>query len=297
MKRNLWLVLVVGMYAQLGAQTHTEKINKEFAFEKRGSHNALMIANINGNIKVEAYPGDKIQVEITKRIQGKTNERLEKGKTEIQLGVIDLADTIILYVSSPCNHFEKSNAREGRTQRSTTWRYSWEQHGRSCHESYDYAMDFLVKVPSSLNVLLSTINEGDIVVENVKGVVTAHNINGSIRLYNLMREAEASTINGDVDVEYAQNPQSDCRFYSLNGDINALFQKGLTASMSFESFNGSLYTNIDKLEHLPTQVEKKNNDKGIKYKVNNNRYKIGAGGAFLDFETFNGNVYVKEKTN
>jgi hypothetical protein len=89
MKRNLWLVLVLGMYAQLGAQTHTEKINKEFEFEKRGSHNALMIANINGNIKVEAYPGDKIQVEITKRIQGKTNERLEKGKTEIQLGVID----------------------------------------------------------------------------------------------------------------------------------------------------------------------------------------------------------------
>jgi DUF4097 and DUF4098 domain-containing protein YvlB len=297
MKRNLWLVLVLGMYAQLGAQTHTEKINKEFEFEKRGSHNALMIANINGNIKVEAYAGDKIQLEITKRIQGKTNERLEKGKTEIQLGMIDLADTIILYVSSPCNHFEKSSARAGRSPGSTKWRYSWEQHGRSCHESYDYAMDFVVKVPSSLNVLLSTINEGDIVVENVKGVVTAHNINGSIRLHNLMREAEASTINGDVDVEYAQNPQSDCRFYSLNGDINALFQKGLTASMSFESFNGSLYTNIDKLEHLPTQVEKKNNDKGVKYKVNNNRYRIGAGGAFLDFETFNGNVYVKEKTN
>ena len=36
----------------------------------------------------------------------------------------------------------------------------------------------------------------------------------------------------------------------------------------------------------------------VKYKVNGNRFKIGSGGAtFLDFETFNGNVYLKEKTN
>ena len=92
-----------------------------------------------------------------------------------------------------------------------------------------------------------------------------------------------------------RNPQKDCRFYSLNGDINAWFQKGLSASMSFESFNGSFYTNIDNLEALPVQVEKKNVDEGVKYKVNGNRYKIGSGGAYLDFETFNGNVYLKER--
>ncbi|HEY5919327.1 MAG TPA: hypothetical protein VIU13_18035, partial [Chryseolinea sp.] len=108
----------------------------------------------------------------------------------------------------------------------------------------------------------------------------------------------ASTINGDVDVEYVTNPTKDCRFYSLNGDINAWFQRGLAANMSFESFNGSFYTNIEKLENMPAQVEKKDSEKGIKYKINGNRYKIGSGGnTFLDFETFNGDVYLKEKTN
>jgi hypothetical protein len=67
--------------------------------------------------------------------------------------------------------------------------------------------------------------------------------------------------------------------------------------MGFESFNGSLYTNIDGLEPLPVQVEKKQQNASIKYKVNDGRFKIGSGGAFLDFETFNGNVYVKEKVN
>jgi DUF4097 and DUF4098 domain-containing protein YvlB len=57
-----------------------------------------------------------------------------------------------------------------------------------------------------LIVMVSTINDGEISVENVKGVVQASNINGGIKLKNLMREAEASTINGDVDIEYAKNP-------------------------------------------------------------------------------------------
>ena len=158
-------------------------------------------------------------------------------------------------------------------------------------------MDFKVKIPASVNLLVSTINNGDILIENVKSPVKANNINGSIRLQNLMREADATTINGDVDVEYVQNPQRNCRFYTLNGDINALFQKGLGASIGFQSFNGSLYTNIDRVELLPVVVEKEQDDKGTKYKVNDNQFKIGSGGAYLDFETFNGNVYVKEKLN
>jgi DUF4097 and DUF4098 domain-containing protein YvlB len=110
-----------------------------------------------------------------------------------------------------------------------------------------------------------------------------------------MREADASTINGDVDIEYAKNPVKDCKFYSLNGDINAYFQKGLAANFSFESFNGDFYTDIEPLESLPVQVEQTKNGENVKYKVNGNRYKIRTGGPLLDFETFNGDVYLKER--
>jgi DUF4097 and DUF4098 domain-containing protein YvlB len=297
MIQRILLAIVVGM-SSASAQTHTEKIQRDFTFEKKSDANAFMIANINGDIRVEAYEGEKIQVEVTKTINGKTQERLELGKKELALGVVDLADTIILYVDNECNRFERSTPKSRHSHMGTNWGYAWNNEGRSCHETYYYSLDFVVKIPASVNVLVSTINDGNVVVENVKGVVKANNINGSIKLQNLMREAEAHTINGDVDIVYSQNPERDCRFYTLNGDINALFQKGLGASMSFESFNGSLYTNIDRLEHLPVAVEKKQHDRGVKYKVNNNRFKIGSGGeALLDFETFNGNVYLKEKLN
>ncbi len=83
----------------------------------------------------------------------------------------------------------------------------------------------------------------------------------------------------------------------MNGDINALFVKGLAANVSFKSFNGDLYTNVQNLEGLPAIIEKKQDKEGMNLKIGGNRFKVGNGGALLDFETFNGDVIVKEKNN
>jgi len=288
------ITLLIVIYTSVTyAQTHTEKIVREITIEKISDANALLIANINGDVKVQGYDGDKIIVEVNKWVGGKTVARLEKGKAELQLGVINRADSIILYVVNGCNTF-------GRGQRygdgwNKGWGYNWNCNDGHCETEYDFKMDFTVKVPNRIHVVASTINEGEIDVQNVSGSIRANNINGGIRLANLEREAVASTINGDVDVDYTSNPSKDCRFYSLNGDINAFFQKGLAANLSFESFNGEFFTNINGIDQLPAIIEKSEKGDGIRYKVNGNLYKIGKGGPLLDFETFNGNVYQKEK--
>ncbi len=281
------------------SQQFSEKINKEYTFEKKSADNAIIVANINGDVKVSGYDGDKVIVEVNRQIFGKTEARLEKGKQELQLGVLDRADTLIFYVMQGCNQFGQNlNGNKRNGWYNNGWGYNWDCKGRDCQPQYDYKMDFTIKVPAGIHVAVSTVNDGDILVENVKGSVDADNINGSIKLTNLVREAAASTINGDVDIEYTANPSKDCRFYTLNGDINATFQRGLAASLSFESFNGSFYTNIDNMTKLPAQVVKSTKGEGIKYKVTGNRYQIGKGGAaYLDFETFNGDVYLKEKVN
>jgi hypothetical protein len=289
--------LFFGLLASFAAagQTFTENISKEFSFEKKSPANALVIANMNGSVEVRAYEGPSIVIEVRKSVNAKTEARLAAGKSEVQLGVIDRADTIILYVADGCHEFSKN--RRGRNNSNWGeggWNY---QSDHECNLLYDYKMDFTVKVPASLNLVVSTINEGNIVVENVTGVVRARNINGSIKLTRLQSEVEANTINGDVDIEYARNPGKECRFYSLNGDINASFQPGLSANLSFDSFNGDFYTNLTRLETLPVQVQKADRGDGIKYKISGNQYKVGSGGPLLDFETFNGNVYLKEKTN
>jgi hypothetical protein len=296
--KSIVLVVLMLVASLAIAQTHSEKIVKEFAFEKKSEQNTLIIANINGDVKVEGYDGDKILLELTKTISAKTEARLEKGKQQLRLGVIDRADTIMFYTDDGCNSFGRRTDRNGKQGSwEEDWGYNWNCNNNNCRQEYDFKMNFTLKVPKNVNVILSTVNDGNVVVEKVSGSVKANNVNGSIKLTNLMRAANASTINGDVDIDYSANPQGDCRFYSLNGDINAFFQKGLTASLSFESFNGDFYTNIDKIVSLPSKIEKSAAGEGIKYKVDGNRYQVGSGtaGVFLDFETFNGNVYLKEK--
>jgi hypothetical protein len=296
--KKLLLILCAIAPGGLLAQSFSEKINKEFQFEKKTAASTLMILNINGFVRVESYAGDKVVVEVNKQIYAKTPERLEHGKSEIQLGVIDRADTIILYVEGICDNFGKVRGKNYRNNRYGGWGYSWRNNCQGCDNDrlYDWDMDFTIKVPAGINVLASTVNNGDVEVKNASAYSLAENVNGSIRMENISGSGTyASTINGDVDVDYSKNPNGECRYYSLNGDVNVLFQKGLAANVGFESFNGDLYTNFSNLESLPSVMERTDKGKGVNFKLGASRFKIGSGGVFLDFETFNGNAYIKEK--
>jgi hypothetical protein len=291
MKKSLLILLCLPLAGW--AQTYTDKITKELKFEKAGSSNTLVLANINGSMSVQGYDGDKILIEAERTIKAKTEARLEQGKKEMQLQQIDRLDTLIVYVGGGCNHFGyRTNKRQH-----NGWGYHGDCNNGDCNPPYDYIFNFTVKVPNGINVEVSTVNEGNVTIENVKGKVKAENINGAIRLTALAGQTYASTINGDVDVEYSRNPDQDSRYYTLNGDINALFVKGLAANMAFKSFNGDLYTNVQHLEGLPATIERKQDKEGMNLKVSGNRFKVGNGGATLDFETFNGDVIVKEKNN
>jgi len=291
MKKIIMILLCLPLLSD--AQSFTDKVTLELKFEKASSSNTLVLANINGSMKVQGYDGDKILIEAERTIKAKTDARLEQGKKEMQLQQIDRVDTLIVYVGGGCNHFGYRTNR----RRNNGWSYHWDCNDGNCNPPYDYTFNFTVKVPNGINVEVSTVNEGSVTVESVKGKVKAENVNGAIRLTALAGQTYASTINGDVDVDYSLNPNQDSRYYSLNGDINALFVKGLAANVNFKSFNGALYTNVQKLEGLPAMIEKKQEEKGTSLKIGRNRFKIGSGGALLDFETFNGDVIVKEKSN
>ena len=146
----------------------------------------------------------------------------------------------------------------------------------------------------NVHVMASTINNGDVFISNTRGEVVAKNINGHIKIKQITGKTNANTINGNVDIDYMKNPGGDSRYYTLNGDIHVNFPTTVSATMSFKSFNGDLYTNIDPLETLPAIVNKTETSKGIKFKVESDRFKIRSGGPLLDVETFNGDAYIKE---
>lgn len=291
-------LFLIGMVAAVGAfgQSSEEKITRELAFENTAGLNTLMVLNINGSVTIEGYSGDKILVEVKKTIRAKSEARLTEGKEEIQLAVMDRADTLILYVSGTCAPFGRQSRKDWH-RKFGGWGYQWNGNGnKECEDRYDYRMDFVVKVPVGSQVVASTVNLGDVDVAGVNGAVLADNVNGSIGLSRISGATQASTINGSVNLDFSGNPPGDSRFYSLNGDITANFRKGLAAQLAFKSFNGELYSSVDEITALPVQLETTDRGgEGTRYRVSGNRYKIRQGGPLLDFETFNGDVILREK--
>ena len=120
---------------------------------------------------MEAHSGSEIILEARKQISGKTPERVSLGMEEMNLSVIDRFDTIIVHLSGPCAWFSRYDGNgQGR------YGYRWQD----CTLKYDCKMDITVKVPANTNLLLSTINDGDIEVEGVRGSLNVNNINGAI---------------------------------------------------------------------------------------------------------------------
>src|SRR5689334_13956806 len=128
--RSTSIIILVLLTNVLWAQSFSEKITKELAFEKKTpGGNTLIVSNINGSIKVTGYEGDKILVEVSKEIRAKTDERLEKGK-KVQLGVVDLADSLILFVDGLCEKFERNSGQRYHDGRS--WGYHSPDDCRGC---------------------------------------------------------------------------------------------------------------------------------------------------------------------
>src|SRR6478609_10385392 len=113
----------------LQAQSFTDTISKTMSFEKKDLNNAVVIANINGNVTVTGYEGDQVIVEVTRTITAKTQERLERGKNELHLGTMDRADTLLFFVEGGCNEFgkkERNRNNNGRnTNRGSSYGYNW----------------------------------------------------------------------------------------------------------------------------------------------------------------------------
>jgi hypothetical protein len=288
--RIIAIVILTAVVCIAFGQTKSEKFLRAFSFDVPGKHNLLQVQNLNGNVSVQGYDGEQVVVEVERIVSAKTADGFEKGWRDVQLGVIDDGDTIVLYVKGICLQFNKNKWRDDRT-------FQWGYDGTNCTdaENFDYRFNFTIKVPRAVNISVGTVNDGKVTVTSMASSVKANNVNGDIEVSSMTCPVKAVTVNGDVDVDYLSNPISDASFYTLNGNINAIFKTSLSSRIKFKSQNGSFFTNVSSLEELPPTAERIAEEKGVKYRIEDNYYKAGEGGALLRFETFNGNVYVKEQ--
>lgn len=286
--KNLIVALIMGMgiicsVPRANAKDFKEHMSKEFSAEGNASRTCLFIYNISGFIKVEGYAGNKVLLEMDKTISADDDKQLELGKKEFKLGFSQQQDTVMAYIAEPFDSRPRKN---------------W-QHNDSRDIDYHYNVNFTVKVPYGTNLHISTVNDGVITVDNVSGTLDVNNVNGGITIHNAKSTTRAHTVNGDVTVGYLSNPTEASSYHTINGTIRVSYQPGLSADCTFKSMNGDFFTDFTETQQLPARVNKVENKKGkaAVYKIDKTTtVRFGKGGRTFNFETLNGNVYIKKQS-
>lgn len=265
-------------------QVFKEHISKEFEVPVSSGSNVLAIYNIHGFINVQGYDGNKVILEIDKTLSADDKPVLEAARQEFKINMEQKGDSVLAYITEPFDT-RPNRGNQNRENKSKV--------------KYDFRLEFTVRVPRGMNLKVSTVNGGDITVEDVFGSLQVSNVNGAIKLANAKGTSMVKTVNGKIEANYLTVPPGESQFKTLNGDVNITYPKELSADCYFKSFNGEFFTDFPGIESLPVRVVKNQDTSSGKtvYKLNTETsIRIGKGGKVFRFETFNGNIYLKKQS-
>ena len=160
-------------------------------------------------------------------------------------------------------------------------------------------VDLDIQVPVNCSMKLSTVNEGDIDVSNVRGELDINNTNGSVTLKDIAGSVVAHALNGNILVTMnSVNADKPMSFSSLNGEIDVTFPSTIKASLQIDDEQGEVYSDFDmQLDKSKPVVEESSGRKGGKFKVTigkGMKGTINGGGQEIQFKNFNGSIYIRK---
>ncbi len=166
-------------------------------------------------------------------------------------------------------------------------------------DSPSRSISFEIEVPSRTNLKLSTVNGGDILVENLDGDLDVSNTNGGITLNGVAGSVNAGTTNGSVRATLTRvTAQKEMAFTSLNGTVDVTLPAATKANLRLRSDNGDIYSDFE-MQLAPSAAPTVQDSRGSngRYRISRNRSVVGAingGGPEFELRTFNSNVYVRK---
>jgi len=265
--QSLAFVALLATAAVASAQDTGERITASFSDPARPG--LLHVALITGSVTVKAGTGKDVI------IQSRGREDRRDRTAEAPMGMRRLTQQPSLTVEEQNNRMEIISP------------------------SGLLAVDLEIEVPARTNLELSTVNNGDVVVEGIDGEIEVGNVNGSITLKAVSGAVVAHTVNGRVLADLARvTPQKPMAFTSLNGVVDVTLPAAVKANLKLRSDNGTVYTDFElKTLSQPAAMVEDTRRTGGRYRIEVNRIIYGSvngGGPDFEMRTFNGNIYVRK---
>ncbi len=253
------------------------KISKTYEIESPEDFTVL-VDNIFGDVVFETSQDGKVYLELEIEISGRTDALIERAKDELELGERFVDDSLIFFTKAPFVKMCRWGNRTG--------------YNISRGPNYKFRYQYKLKVPQKIGVYARTVDKGNVLIEDIDGIVRANNVNGEVAIRNARDVREASTVNGDVTINFLENPKESVDFNTVNGDFNFELPTNFKAKIYFDSMNGNLFSAFD-YKKLDPKIEK--SEEGGMFRIGTKSgVEIGSGGPEFSFKSINGNVYLKK---
>ena len=262
--------------------TEQETINRSYPLPASVERRSVVVDNIWGNVHVTGGLSDQVQLVAKKTIRAESKDALELAKKEVTLDVTQQGSLLKFYVNGPFRCQCKCDDCDGCSRRD--------------HQGYIVKYEFELQVPRDVDLTARTVNDGDVIIKDVSGQYSVHNVNGPVEMTNVAGSGTAKTVNGELKVLFRGNPQSNSFFSTINGDVDLYFLPKLSADLRFKTFNGEIYSDFQ-MSSLPARQPEAERTSG-KFVFRADRFtggRVAAGGPEIKIETLNGDIHIRER--
>ncbi len=222
-----------------------DEINRTFEIGNQGT---IRLSNTNGNVTVRACDCDTVTVKAV--IEASSQKA--RDKIEVKMKVSGEQLTI-------------------KTHHHENYFYNKER------SKVTYTLD----VPNATHLKNFELVNGSLDIKAVEGTLDVSLVNGRLTTSGLTSDVEASTVNGKMELRFADLSQvDDIDLSSVNGKVNLYLPSNASAKISASTVNGGISNDFG-LEVIKN-----------KYVGSSMQGTLGNGSTEIDLETVNGKINI-----
>jgi len=240
----------------------------------------LLVDNISGFVHVTGAAGRQVEISVERSTRAESSEALAAAKRDVKLDMDQQGNSVRLYVDGP---FRSLGGVRNRGDQ---------------YYGYRVNFDYEIRVPEQTELVLKTVNNGEIVVKRTSGPFEIHGLNGGIDLEEVTGYGSVHTLNGKVKVAFSSNPTRDSEFRTLNGTVDVYFQPNLNADLDFHTLNGGVYSDFA-VTAKPGVISSPDSGGSGRFVYRSDgrsrEGRAGAGGPHLSFHSLNGAIRLHSK--
>lgn len=156
----------------------------------------------------------------------------------------------------------------------------------------------VARVPRNANLILDTVNDGEILVQDIVGSLQLENTNGPITARNVSGSLIAESVNEVIDVSFdALSADEPTSMTTLNGDLRIAIPESAGVQLHLDTGMGEIYSDFE-VEVQPTQpiVQREEDEDGIEVRIESVIVAdINGGGPIVRLKTLHGDISIAKR--